>query len=209
MTRTARTHARDTGYTRKEMVLLFVGFLVFLSGVPGRSETWVIQVRTMARHLVQLVLVFLGLVTPVTPPAPAPHVRHMHVPAAPAPKPIPNSMSLRTDPLKHHYNYLFEGKATFHNKPCANASVLVRLTAGAETITKGAVTESDGSYTLKVGIDAEDNSSVDWTIEAYTADFNKVELSGRQIVQRGETEIEKQAPITVTNPVDFVISSAK
>jgi hypothetical protein len=188
------------------MVLLFVGFLVFLSGVPGRSETWIIQVRTVARHLVQLVLVFLGLVTPTTPAVPKPHM-HLHRAPTPVEKPLANSMTLRTDPLKHRYNYLFEGKATFHNKPCTNASVLVRLTSGADSVTKGAVTESDGSYTLKVGIDAEDNSSVDWTIEAYTADFDKVELSGRQIVQR--SDIEQQSPITVTNPVDFVVSLNK
>src|SRR5258708_25556753 len=103
MTRNART-IRDAGYTRREMALLFVGFLIFLSGVPGRSETWIIQVRTMARHLVQLVLVFLGLVTPTTPPAPKPHL-HIHRAPAPVVKAVPNSMTLRTDPMKHHYSY--------------------------------------------------------------------------------------------------------
>ncbi len=197
---------RDTGYTRREMALLFMGFLVFLSGVPGRSETWVIQVRTVARHLVQLILVFLGLVTPITPPLPKPHM-HIHRAPAPVVKPIPNSMMFRTDPLLHRYTYRFEGKATFHNKPCSNASVLVRLTSGEKSVTQGSVTEADGSYLLKVGIDAEDNASVDWTIEAYTADFDKVELSGRQIVQRAN--IEQQSPITVNTPVDFVVSLSK
>src|SRR6266700_6140706 len=181
MTRNDRP-IQNTGYSRREMILLFVGFLVFLSGVPGRSETWIIQTRTLARHLVQLVLVFLGLVTPTVPAAPKPQIK-IHRAPAPIVKVVPNSMMFRTDPLLHHYSYVFEGKATLHNAPCANASVLVRLTSGEKTVAKGTVTETDGSYSLKVGIDAEDNTSVDWTIEAFTAEFNKIELGGRQIVQ--------------------------
>jgi hypothetical protein len=206
MTRTVRPSMRQTGYTRREMALLFMGFLVFLSGIPGRSETWIIQARTLARHMVQLILVFLGLVTPVTPAAPKPHIHHHRAPASVV-KPIPNSMMFRTDPLFHRYTYIFEGKATFHNQPCPNASVLIRLSSGDRTVTKGTVTEADGSYKLKVSIEAEEHASMDWSMEAYTADFNKVELSGRQIVQR--TEVERQEPITVTNPVDFVVSLNK
>lgn len=205
MTRSVRGIS-NKGYTRRELGVLFVGFLVFLSGVPGRSETWMVSARTLARHLIQLVLVFLGLVTPTTPIAPKAHV-HMHRMPAPVVKPIPNSMMFRTDPLLHRYTYIFEGKASLHNKPCPNASVLVRLSSGDRTVTKGTVTESDGSYNLQVAIDAEEHAAVDWTMEAYTADFDRVELSGRQIVQRAE--IEKQTPVTVTNPVDFVISLSK
>jgi len=189
------------------MILLFVGFLMFLSGVPGRSESMIVSARVMARHVVQLILVFLGLVTPTTP-TPVHKVHHMKILPPPVVKAVPNSMLLGMDPHLHHYTYNFEGKATFHGAPCPNASVLVRLSSGDSTVTKGAVTEADGSYNLRVGIDAADNDSVDWTIDAYTADFTKVELSGRQIVQREQFE-KPQNPITVTNPVDFVISSSK
>ena len=201
---------RDAAYSRREMVLLFAGFLVFLSGIPGRSEVWVESASTTARHLIQLVLVFLGLVTPTVPTAIKPQIKMLH----PAPAPVvkvkpsaPELFAVNTHSFVHHYTYQFEGKATLHGQPCANASVLVRLVSGDTTLAKGTVTEADGTYILKVGIDVQDDSAVDWALEAYTADFDKVELSGRQIVKR--EQMDDPEPITVNTPVDFVISSAK
>ena len=167
----------------------------------------------VGRHLVQLVLVFLGFVTPAvqTPSASLAHsvppalVHHLKV--SPVVKPMPDSMVFQSDPLLHRYSYVFEGKATFHNKPCPNASVLVRMTSGDNTVAKGTVTDAEGSYHLTIAIDAADHSPVDWTMEAYTADFNTVELSGRQIVEREDIEIQK--PTVVTTPLEFVVSSAK
>ena len=118
-----------------------------------------------------------------------------------------DSMRLGTYQHRRHYTYLFEGKTTFHNSPCANASVLVRLISGDQTIAKGTVTDANGSYVLEVAVDAADGSPVDWEMEAYTPDFNKVELSGRRIVQQEEEE--SREPIVVTTPVEFVVSLAK
>ena len=87
------------------------------------------------------------------------------------------------------------------------------LISGDRTVAKGAVTNADGTYSVEIVIDAQDRAPVDWTMEAYTADFNKVELSGRRIVQREEEpgqEPEKdKKPIIVTNPVEFVVSFSK
>ncbi len=216
MTRIALKHrSRDAypgTYTRREMVCILGSFLIFLTSIPGRSESPINSAITVGRHLIQLVLIFLGLVTPTvqTPVAPLAHpkalVHHLKAPV-PVVKPIPNSMLLGSDPLLHRYNYIFEGKATFHNIPCPNASVLVRMTSGDNTVAEGTVTDANGSYHLKIAIDAEDRAPVDWTMEAYTADFKSVELSGRQIVQREDVEVQK--PTVVTTPLDFRVSSSK
>jgi hypothetical protein len=190
-------------------------FLVFLLGFPSHSDTFVGSARQLVRQLIQLMLVFLGLATPTTP-TPSTATPHPVVVVQPKPtikieKALPNWMYLRNDPVLHRYNYVFNGKATLHGEHCANASVLIRLIAGDRTVTKGALTDANGDYSLEVAIDAQDKSPVDWTMDAYTADFQKVELSGRQIVQR-EVELgqepEKQ-PIIVTNPVEFVVSLSK
>ncbi len=116
-------------------------------------------------------------------------------------------MLLRMTSRKKLTTYIFVGTATDHNVPFANASVLVRLMSDDQTVTKGASTGADGSYSIEVSIEASDNSPIDWTMEAYTPDFKKVELSGRKIVQRiAESE---NKPIVVNTPVEFVLSSAK
>ena len=198
---------------QREMIGLLGSLLIFLMGIPGRSETWVASTSTVVRHLIRLVLVFLGLSTPVVqaPSIPARIPPPARIVSKPRPlmktKPMSDSMMFHTMPFVHHFNYIFEGKATFHHEPCAMASVLVRLISGEQTAAKGAVTESDGSYRIEIPIEAEGHASVDWTIEAFTADFDKVELSGRKIVQREEEET--QAPIIVNAPVEFVVSLSK
>jgi len=201
-----RRTCQHQSYSHRELILLFVSFLLFMTGMPGHSETWANATQIMARHLVTLVLVFCGLVTPTPTAAPKPHIRVHHVPG-PAIKVVPNFMMLAKLPMLHRYTYRFEGMASFHGKPCSHASVLVRLSSGSRSVAKGTITESDGSYALKVAIDAADNDYVDWTIQAYTVDFDNVELAGRQIVRREEAE--EQAPITVNNPLTFVVSSAR
>lgn len=182
-------------------------FLVFLLGYASHSESWVGSAQQMVQQMTRLLLVFLGLVTPVAPPSPIQTVSAPQTPVLATAKPDPNSMMLRTLPVLHHYKYLFEGKATFQGQPCANASVLVRLIVGETTVTKGTVTDADGSYSLETAIDAEDKAPVDWEMEAYTPDFQKVELSGRRIVQREEEQ--EQKPIIVNMPVEFLASLPK
>jgi len=109
-------------------------------------------------------------------------------------------MVLRNDPVLHRFNYIFDGIATLHGQPCPRASVLVRLISGDNTAAKGTVTNADGSYSLEMFIDAENRAPVDWIMEAYTPDFQKVELSGRRIVQREEEQEKQQQPIVVTTP---------
>jgi hypothetical protein len=200
---------------RREMIGLLGSLLIFLMGVFGRSETWVGSATTVIRHLIQLVLVFLGLLSPAAQTVATPdqlHPASVHMAKKRVPhvttKPMPNSMMFRTDPRLHRYNYIFEGKASFHGEPCPNASVLVRVESEDLSTANGTVTEADGSYRVEVAIDAADHAPVDWTMEAYTADFHKVELSGRRIVQKEEEE-ENHAPIIVTTPVEFVVSLSK
>jgi hypothetical protein len=204
----------STAMDRREMIGLLASLVIFLAGMPGNSETLSQSTTIVFRHLIRLVLVFLGLISPVGHSGHA--LWHIHtapkavtfkpVRAHPA-KPIPDSMMFGTDPHLHRFNYIFEGIATFHNQPCAHASVLVRLISGEQTAAKGTVTEADGSYHIEVPIDAADQSPVDWTMNAYTADFDKVELSGRRIVQNEEEATSE--PITVTTPVEFVVSLSK
>jgi hypothetical protein len=202
---------------RRETAGLMGTFLVFLLGLPSHSESMVNQARHLVRQLIQLMLVFLGLSAP-TAQAPTtvvvktPPVVKVHVHKNPMPAPVTatvdtNSMFLRSDPMLHHFTYIFGGKATFHGQPCPNASVLIRLNSGERSIAKGTVTEADGSYSVQVAIDAEDKAPVDWTVEAYTSDFKNVELSGRQIVEL--VDGEEKEPIMVTTPVEFIVSLSK
>ena len=89
------------------------------------------------------------------------------------------------------------------------AAVLCELTNPNGTMAKGTDTDKDGVYSLELAIDAEDMAPVDWSMEAYTADFKKVELSGRRIVQREDEEEQEKKPIIVTNPIEFVVSFSK
>ncbi len=204
--------------TRRETAGLMGTFLVFLIGFPSHSEPMLDSAKHLVSQLIQLVLVFLGLSTPVTQAPSAAVAPTAIVSAAPmkhhraAMKIDPYSMILRRDPILHHYTYLFKGNATLNGQACQNASVLVRLLTGERTVAKGTVTEADGSYFLEVAIDAEDRAPVDWTVEAYTPEFKKVELSGRQIVQRESEpgqEQQDKSPIIVTNPVEFVVTLSK
>jgi len=204
---------------RRETVGLMGTFLIFLIGFPGHSEVTIESAKHAVSQIIQLILVFLGLATPVAhapmsitaPVRPPAIVRakpyHAPIKTTRMAIPDPNSMRLNSDPILHHFTYIFAGVASYKGEPCAKASVLVRLISGDVTVAKGAVTDADGSYSVEVSIDAQDMSPVDWSMEAYTPDFKKVELGGRRIVQR-EEELEKK-PIIVTTPVDFVVSLSK
>lgn len=205
--------------SRREAVGLMGAFLIFLVGLPSHAESMVDSAKHLVQQMVRLILVFLGLATPTAQPnvpiplpSPAPAaVVHAKPPrTAVTVKPVkidPDSMFLRNEPVLHRFTYIFEGKASLHNEPCPNASVLVRLISGDRTVTQGTITDSDGAYSLKIAIDAQDMAPVDWTMEAYTSEFKKVELAGRRIVQKEEEP--DQQPITVTTPVQFTVSSAK
>lgn len=165
----------------------------------------------LVKNLIQLVLVFLGLSAPMgtgterNALAPQPQIAAIKkMTVRPG---VPNSMNLRTLSNLRHYTYLFEGKATHQGIPCPSASVLVRVITGESAFTKGGITTEDGSYSIEIPVLAEDGAPVDWHVEAYTSEFKKLELSGRRIVQQ-EEELQK-APIVVTTPVEFIISSSR
>jgi hypothetical protein len=82
--------------------------------------------------------------------------------------------------------------------------------AGDQSVAQGTITGPDGSYKLQASITADEKDPVDWSIEAYTPDFDKVEISGRRIIQgQGAQEDQDKKPIVVNNPVEFVVSLAK
>jgi len=91
----------------------------------------------------------------------------------------------KSDP--RFFNYIFEGKATYRNTPCANASVLVRVTTSYGTQVKGTTTDADGSYRLEVAARALPNEDFAWSMEAYAPDSHKVELVGRKIITEDTT----------------------
>jgi len=97
-----------------------------------------------------------------------------------------NVMHLNRNDLRS-YNYIFEGKATYQGVPCPNASVLVRISTPYGNLTKGTTTDKDGSYQLTVPVQALANDLLQWSVEAYTPEFQKVELLGSKIVTEDTT----------------------
>jgi hypothetical protein len=97
-----------------------------------------------------------------------------------------NVMHLNRNNLRS-YNYIFEGKATYQGVPCPNASVLVRISTPYGNQTKGTTTDKDGSYQLSVPVQALANDLLQWSVEAYTPEFQKVELLGSKIVTEDDT----------------------
>jgi hypothetical protein len=204
-------HTPSSGYWYSiPRVSLGTSMVALLCIMPVYSASWYQSIQRLINQLLQLTLVFLGWASvPAALPA---HSQPATAVVAKVAQPAlsktvgsisdPNMMILRRDPAFRRYTYLFEGKATYRNQPCANASVLVRLLSGEKTVAKGSVTEADGSYSIEVVIDAAPDAPVDWTMEAYTPDFNKVEMKGRRIVQREE----ESKPVIVTNAVDFLAS---
>src|SRR5438132_7223309 len=156
MMKMAHPWARSpAGSKRREVMSLGGAGLIFFAGLSGESASLVQSAQHLVGNLIQLVLVWLGLVSPVTSvqarpqaavPAPV-HFIKRHTPPVVI-KADSDSMRLGTYQHRRHYTYLFEGKTTFHNSPCANASVLVRLISGDQTIAKGTVTDANGSYVL-------------------------------------------------------------
>lgn len=191
-----------------DVAALTASLVTVLGSLPAHSESWYQPLQHLIRQFVQVTLVFLGLATPPVQPFPAQIVLKAPAPVrrvvqTPAPTTLPNAMFLRREPVLRRYTYIFEGKATHHGQPYANASVLVRLMSGETSVTKGTVTEADGSYTIEVTLNAAPDSPVDWTMEAFTPDFKKVEFYGRKIVSREENVV------IVQNPLEFLAALPK
>ena len=208
--------------SRRETAGLMGTFLLFLMGYSGHTELLISQTQHLFQQLIQMALVFLGLIAPVSPspstrfhqaPMKAPPLSAFTMSSAPRPAASGVAYELMFIPMKsipHHREYIFEGNATFHGKPCPNASILVRLITGDQTLTQGTITGPDGSYRVQASIDAGEKDPVDWTIEAYTSDFDKVEISGRRIIEaQGIQDDPDKKPIVVNNPIEFIISLAK
>jgi len=204
--------------SRREMAGLMGTFLVFLLSYPGHSDLLVNQTRHLFQQLTRLMLVFLGLVTPVAPTAPLQQVIariHKTIPTVTSPSVSPivhkDMNFVPMNMIQRHWTYIFEGKATLHDQPCPNASVLVRLMSGDDTVTKGTITGADGSYSMRIAIDADEKEPVDWEINAYTPDFKRVEIAGRRITEpQDNTSIAPdQTPIVVNNPVEFMVSLSR
>ena len=213
------------GYTApwsrsREAVGLLGTFLVFLMSYPAQSDFLAAQTRHLVRQFVQLILVLLGLVTPMahTPLAQWHRVTHkIHWDRrASHPMPILRALrpaeraeitSLPLNGLHRLRTYHFEGIATLGGRSVPNADVLVRLTCGEQTVTKGTLTGPNGSYRLETSIAADAGDPVDWAVEAYTADFEKAKIEGRKIVQIEEEQ--DQAPVVINTPVEFVVSLSR
>jgi hypothetical protein len=200
--------------SRRELLSLMGATLIFFLGLPGHSTTFVQTTQHLVKNFVRLVMVFLGLATPViTPPTTmipprAPIIKVKAKPPVVVKKEqTPEIFSLNTYSHFRQYTYRFEGKATHQGVACSNASVLVRILSGDKTITKGGFTNEDGTYSIEVPVLATEGMPVDWRVEAFSSEFKKLELSGRRIVQ--EEEELSQAPILVSAPVEFKASIQK
>ena len=109
-----------------------------------------------------------------------------------------NRMNLHPLGDKQKYVYTFEGIATYDDQRCPNASILVRLSTADETRTVGGVTNADGTYSIQVPINAAVNDPIDWVVEGFTPDFQKVEMTGRRIVAKEDD------PVTLVQPLAFL-----
>lgn len=111
---------------------------------------------------------------------------------------VPLPSPAKDDVGMHSYTFIFGGKAAFHGQPMPHASVLVRLTTPRGEELQGAVTDSDGSYSVQMKAEVAPNEPVDWSMEAYTPEFKKVELVGRRIA------IYEEMTQTVETPIEFL-----
>ena len=82
---------------------------------------------------------------------------------------------------------IFEGKATDQGVPSPDTTVLVKVSTLTGTQVRIAKTDAEGSYRIEVPTKTNIDDNLDWTIEAYTPEFKKVELVGRRIVTEDST----------------------
>jgi hypothetical protein len=113
----------------------------------------------------------------------------------------PDRMNLTALQRLHTYNYVFEGAVTQHRKPCAEASVLVRLNTASANYVQGAVTDENGAYSIKMSVQAAPDEAIDYSMEAHDSNFNKVELVSRRIISREQEEV-----VMVQKPIDIAIA---
>jgi hypothetical protein len=130
-------------------------------------------------------------------PARAPQTHTVQTAAKDRIGPAGMMASLRKDNSLRQYHYVFEGVATYEGKPSPNASVLVRVVSSRETVVQGATTDADGAYSVEISLEGSRYEPIDWSMEAFTPDSQKVELLGRRIVMR------EDAPVVVNVPVQL------
>jgi hypothetical protein len=96
------------------------------------------------------------------------------------------------------FTYVFEGQAVTDGKPCAGASVSVRVITSVTHTVAETVTNNGGYYSVTVSAYGKTNEPISWEMMAYTADHKLVDHVGRHIVMREDDTI------VVRNPVEFV-----
>ncbi len=123
-----KPHTASHKTDRREIAALVVAMLIFFIGLPGHTSNTMVSTQHMAKHLVRLVLVMLGVASPVAPPV----ATHISSPAAtqiaskataprsalihtPAPKKAAvetmSLNSLSTNSFLQRYTYRFDGIA--------------------------------------------------------------------------------------------------
>jgi len=171
-----------------------------MTGATTRSEA----AKGVVARVVHAVLVSLiGLLNSIgfNPLAlgyvpPRPPLMHHEIPIKNHLIPLPTPS--KGDVGMHTYTFIFGGKAAYHGQPMTHASVLVRLTTPRGEALQGVVTDADGSYSVQMTAEVAPNEPVDWSMEAYTPEFKKVELVGRRIA------IYEETTQTVETPIEFL-----
>jgi hypothetical protein len=103
------------------------------------------------------------------------------------------------DASLRQYTYIFEGQATHKGTPCADARVVIHLVTSRGSFIQEAKTTEDGTYSIEMVVEGSRYEPVDWSMEAFTSDFKKVEMVGRRIVMREDDTV------TVHNPFEFTV----
>lgn len=162
------------------------------------SETLFQSAQKAFYAVVALVVSILGGYTASTldqPPTPA------HTPFAIAVEPGPTvpkasrQVARTTEPSSLlRYSYVFEGVASHNGQPVALAGIVIKIrTPGGEQV-KGALTDSEGRYSVSFRVFANEYEPIRWTIEARSTESRaKVKLTGQRIAMQESDIVVEQA----------------
>lgn len=188
--------------------LALLGSVLTFVSQPASTRTLEATVRGIVTFWITLFAGWLGVQTPSAQPIvsalPPPVSVIRYAPritiVQKAEKPLPTGMHLRPRLEIHDYVYRFSGVVTAQGKPFPLATVFLKLNSQRGNKSQGAVSEENGTYTVEAIVPAAADEPVDWTIEAYTPEFERIEFTGRQIVDKSNRVIELPQNFDFTQP---------
>lgn len=96
------------------------------------------------------------------------------------------------------YTLAFGGAATRDGKPCAHATVIVKASTPQQNSKQVVFTDAEGNYTVSMRLLALPNQAIDWSMEAFSPERERLEFTGRHIAMREDD------PISVDSQLAFL-----